>query len=202
MLPTKLKVNWPFSTGEEAKNRFLRWPPRIGKILAICDLHVTPMLRTKFQVNWPLGSGEEAKNIFLNWSPWRPSWISDRSDFSDFWSTSHPDTSYQVSSQLAFWFRRRSEKKKKKKKNERKRLSRWLPWRPSWISVGTILTTFDLQVTPMLPTRISSQLAFWFRRRRQKGNKKNKNKKKNNRFLRWPQWQPSWISDWNEFSYF
>ena len=27
MLPTKLQVNWPFSSGEEAKNRFSRWLP-------------------------------------------------------------------------------------------------------------------------------------------------------------------------------
>ena len=27
MLPTKFQVNWPFDSGEEAKNRFLRWPP-------------------------------------------------------------------------------------------------------------------------------------------------------------------------------
>ena len=26
MLPTKILVNWLFSTGEEAKNRFSRWP--------------------------------------------------------------------------------------------------------------------------------------------------------------------------------
>ena len=36
--------------------------------------------------------------------------ISDQNDFSYFCSTSHPDASYQVSSQLAFRFRRRSEK--------------------------------------------------------------------------------------------
>ena len=27
MLPTKFQVNWPFSSGEEAKNRFSRWLP-------------------------------------------------------------------------------------------------------------------------------------------------------------------------------
>ena len=27
MLPTKFKVNKPFDSGEEAKNRFSRWPP-------------------------------------------------------------------------------------------------------------------------------------------------------------------------------
>ena len=27
MLPTKFRVKWSFSSGEEAKNRFSRWPP-------------------------------------------------------------------------------------------------------------------------------------------------------------------------------
>ena len=57
---------------------------QIGTILAIFDLHVTPMLPRKFGVNWPFGSGEEAKNIFSRWQPWRPSWISDQRDFSYF----------------------------------------------------------------------------------------------------------------------
>ena len=97
MLPTKFGVNWPFTSGEEAENRFSRWLPwwqdfqdgchggnlgfTIGTILAIFDLQVTLMLPSKFGVNWPFGSGEEAKNRF---SRWRPSWISDRHDFSYF----------------------------------------------------------------------------------------------------------------------
>ena len=115
MLPTKLGINSPFSSGEEAKNRFLRWRQwrpsymsngshlgfPIGTILAIFDLQVTPMPPSKFGVNWPFGSGEEAKNRFSRWQRWRPSWISDRHDFSNFLSRSHPDASYQVSSQLA-----------------------------------------------------------------------------------------------------
>ena len=31
--------------------------------------------------------------------------------------------------------------------------SRWRPWRPAWIFDGTILAIFDLQVTPMLPSK-------------------------------------------------
>ena len=27
MLPTKFRVNWPFTSGEEAKNRFSKWLP-------------------------------------------------------------------------------------------------------------------------------------------------------------------------------
>ena len=82
----------------------------IGTVLATFDLQVNPMLPTKFQVNWPSGSGGEAKNRFSRWPPWRISWIPDWNDFSLIWSTSHPDASNQVSSQSAFWFRRRSEK--------------------------------------------------------------------------------------------
>ena len=65
------------------------------------------MLPTKFQVNWPLGLGEEAKKWFSRWPPGPPSWISDQPGFSYFWSTNHPDASYQVWSQLAFRLRRR-----------------------------------------------------------------------------------------------
>ena len=71
---------------------------------------VTPILPSKFGVNWPFGSGEEAKNRFSRWLSWRPSWISDWNNFSYFWSTSHPNASYHVWSQLAFGFRRRSKK--------------------------------------------------------------------------------------------
>ena len=56
----------------------------ISTILAIFDLQVTPMLSSKFGVNLPFSSGEEAKNRFSRWLPCRPSWISDRNDFSYF----------------------------------------------------------------------------------------------------------------------
>ena len=74
----------------------------IGTILASFDLQVTLILPSKFGVNRPFGS-EEAKQRF---SRWRPSWISDRHDFSYFLSTSHPDTSYQVLSQMAQVYKR------------------------------------------------------------------------------------------------
>ena len=57
------------------------------------------MLPTKFRNNWPF-SLEEAKNRFSRWQPCPASWISDQSNFSYFWPTSHPAASYQVSSQL------------------------------------------------------------------------------------------------------
>ena len=107
MLPTKCQVKWSFGSGEEAKNRF-SWRPSLSTILAISDLQVTLMLPSKFGFNLPFGSGEEAKNRFSRWLPWRPSWISDRHNFSYFLSISHPNASYQVWSQLAFGFRSRS----------------------------------------------------------------------------------------------
>ena len=82
----------------------------IGMVVALFYLQVIPIIPTKFQANWPVGSGGEAKNIFSSRLPWRPSWISDPNYFSYFWSTSHPDASYQDSNQLASRFRRRSEK--------------------------------------------------------------------------------------------
>ena len=56
---------------------------RILTILAFYDLQVTLTLPTEFQVNTPFGS-KEAKNRFSRCWPCRPSWISDRNDFSYF----------------------------------------------------------------------------------------------------------------------
>ena len=64
MLPSKFRVKWPFSSGEEAKNRFKMAAMaailvfRVGTILPIFDLQVTLMLPTKYRVNWPRGVGE------------------------------------------------------------------------------------------------------------------------------------------------
>ena len=63
MLPSKFGVNWPFASGEEAKNRFQdgchggHLGFSIGTILAIFNLQVTPMHPTKYRVNWPRGVG-------------------------------------------------------------------------------------------------------------------------------------------------
>ena len=94
MLPSKSGVNWPFWSQSTRRRRekidfqdgghggHPGFP--IGTILAIFDLQDTPMLPSKFGVNSPFGSGEEEKNRFSRWRPWRPSWISDRHDFSYF----------------------------------------------------------------------------------------------------------------------
>ena len=88
MFQAKFQVNWPYGSGEEAKNRFSRrllWRPSCifdRNEFTYFDLQVNSILPTKFQVNWRFGSGEEAKNRFQRWLPWRPSLISDRNDFS------------------------------------------------------------------------------------------------------------------------
>ena len=85
MLSTKFQVNWPFRSGEEAKNRLdfqdgshrghLRF--LIRSILAMFDLQVLPGLK-------PVGSGKEVKNRFSRWRSWRTSWFSDRNDLTIF----------------------------------------------------------------------------------------------------------------------
>ena len=70
------------------------------------------------------------------------------------------------------------------------RFSRWLPWWPSWISDQTILGIFDLQVTPMLPSKFGVNWPF------------GSGEELKNRFSRWQPWWPAWISDRHDFSYF
>ena len=53
MLPTKFQVNWSFGSGEEAKNRFSRWPHSDRNDFCCFWFTRTPMLPTKFRVNWP-----------------------------------------------------------------------------------------------------------------------------------------------------
>ena len=56
--------------------------------------------------------------------------------------------------------------------------------------IGTILAIFDLQVILMLPSKFGVNWPFGSR------------EEAKNRFSRWPQWRPSWISDHHDFSYF
>ena len=141
-------------------------------------IYKSPQWFLPIGVNWLLGSGEEAKNRF---SRWLPPWISDRHDFSYFWSTSHPDASYQVWSQLSFRFRRRSKKIDFQDGCHGGHLG---------FPIGTILAIFDLQVALMLPSRFGVNWPF------------GSGEEAKNRFSRWQPWWPSWISDRHDFSYF
>ena len=143
------------------------------------------MLSTKFQVSWPFDSREDTKNRF---SRWRPSWISDRNDFSYFYflSTSHPlcflqsfksvglsvqekqqfTTDYEDGGHLGFSIRTILALQ----------VTPMLPtkFQVSWpfnseigISIGTILAIFGLQAIPVLPPKFC-QLTFQLTRRREK----------------------------------
>ena len=137
-------------------------------------IHVTPMLPSKFGVNRPFSSGEEAKNRFSRWLPWQPYWISDRNNFSYFLSTSHPNASYHVWSQLAFRFRRTD----------------FQDGGHLGFPIGIILAIFYLQVTQMLPTKFRVNWPY------------GSGKEAKNRFSRWLPWRPSWISNRHDFRYF
>ena len=56
--------------------------------------------------------------------------------------------------------------------------------------IGTILAIFDLQVTLMIPTQFQINWPF------------GSGEEAKNRFSRWPQWRPPWISDWNDLLFF
>ena len=82
----------------------------IGMILATVDPKVTSILPMNFESIALSVQEKKFKTRFSRWPPWPQFGISYRNDLSYFLSTSHPDASYQVSSQLAFQFRRRREK--------------------------------------------------------------------------------------------
>ena len=115
MLPSKFGVNWPFGSGEEAKNRF-----PIGTILAIFDLQVTPMLPTMFGVNWLLGSGEDFQEGCHGGHLGFP--IGMILAIFDLQVTQMLPSKFGVN-----WPYGSGEEVKN-------RFSRWLLWRPSWIS--------------------------------------------------------------------
>ena len=84
------------------------------------------------------------KNRFSRWQQQQSSWISDLNEFSYFRSTSHPNVS---ENQLAFWFRRRSKKIGFQDGGRGDHLG---------FPIRMIFVIFDLQVTPMFPTKFQS----------------------------------------------
>ena len=148
MLPTKVRVNWLFSSGEEAKNRFPWQPSRNSTqnnffFFSIFDLQVTPKLPTPVQVTWPFGSGKEVNNRYSRWSPWRPSWISDQNDFFFFFIYKSPQCFLPSSVSTGLLV----QEKKRKIDFQDGHYSGHLGF-----PIRKILATFHLQVTSMLPT--------------------------------------------------
>ena len=93
-------------------------------ILAILNLCVTVMLSIKFQLIRTYGLGEDVVWRISRCPPWRPSWITERNDFSNsesLYVTVMPSIKFQLNWTYGLgdvvW-----------------RISRWPPRRPSWIS--------------------------------------------------------------------
>ena len=82
------------------------------------------------------------KIAHLEQFPQMPSWIPYQNDFSNFWSTRHPSTSYQVLNSFAFGFR-----------GWQNRFSRWLVWQQSWISDLNNFSYFFIYVTTSFQLR-------------------------------------------------
>ena len=80
-----------------------------------------------------------------------PTWSFDLNNLSYFRSASHPNASYQVSSQLALLFRRRKENQIFKIAI----IAAILDFRSK-----TILAIYDLQVYPMLPAKFQAKWPF------------------------------------------
>ena len=80
----------------------------MAALLAIFDQHLVPIFPTKFRVHWPFDSGEEVQKRFSKTETHLGVWI--RTILAIFDIQFCPNTSYQVSSQLAYCFRRRREK--------------------------------------------------------------------------------------------
>ena len=124
---------------------------RLERFQLFFYLHVTRCFLLSFESIDLTVSGEEAKDRCSRW-PWRPSWIFYRNNFSYFGSTSRTNSSYRVSSQMAFQF-------------TRNRFSRWPQWRQSRISDRTDFSYLYSTCHPDGFYQVLSQLAFRFRRR-------------------------------------
>ena len=148
MLPPKFQVNWPFGSGEEGKIDFqdcghgghLGFP--IGMSLVFFS---TNHRDGSCQILSQLSVQEKKRKI--DFQEGGHLWIPIGSIFGYFWSISHPDTFYQVSSQLTFRFTRRSEKKDFQDGSHGAHFG---------FPIRTIFTIFDLYVTLMLPTVFKS----------------------------------------------
>ena len=98
------------------------------------------MFPTRVGVNKLLGLEEEAKNRCSRWQPWRPSWISDRHDFSFFMYKS-PQCSPLSLESIGLLVQ------------EKKRRIDFQDGGHFGFPIETILAISVLQVTPMLPLR-------------------------------------------------
>ena len=122
MPPIKFRLNqftvWEMSLDEfqdGSRCSHLWYIETNGTISAILNLYAAQMPPIKFLLNPTYDVGGDEIWKILSWPPWRPSWISERNNFSNSESLFHSDASHSFGSLwLAVW-----------------RISRWSPWRPS-----------------------------------------------------------------------
>ena len=175
MLPTKFKIKKPFDSGEEAKNRFSRWPPwqtswisdqkdfrYFSPISQLDASYLGPNIRSEFLPSFEstgfFNLGEEAKM-----------------DFQDGLKGSHLGFpigtilaifNLQIITMLPTKFRVNwSFSSEEEAKN---RFSRWPPWRRSWTFDRDDFCYFWSISHPNASYHVWSQLAFGFRRRSEK----------------------------------
>ena len=128
----------------------------IGMILAIFHLHVNLLLLCKFQLNSPCGL-RDVQNRFSRRRLRRPSWISDRHDFSSFLSRRCPAATEQVSAQIDQRFGKRC---------RRLIFKMAAMWRPSWIFDRLVNFSFFVSTRrPDAHHQVSTQLDHSLKRR-------------------------------------
>ena len=123
LLPIKFQDNWSFVSGEEAKNRFLRWRPSWNSHrnnFSYFYLQVTPIFPIKFHVSWTFITGDYSLCYSLGCH--LAFLIRTILAIFDLQVTLMRPTKIQVN-----WSFGSGEKAKN-------RFSRWQPCRPSWIS--------------------------------------------------------------------
>ena len=112
MSPTKFQLNPTYHSGADVflyfqdGHRGIHLRYRNGTILAIINLHVAPRPSAKFGLNLTGFRNRCGLKIFKK-SPWQPSWISERNDFSNSESLCPFHASHQVSTQSDLRFGKR-----------------------------------------------------------------------------------------------
>ena len=97
MPPIKFLLNSTYGLGEDIVWRISRWRHsghlryRNGTILGILHLYAPPMPPIMFRLNLTYGLVGDIVWRISRWAPWRPSWISERNDFSNSESLCHCD---------------------------------------------------------------------------------------------------------------
>ena len=151
-----------------------------GTVLAILNIYVTSMPPIKFRLNPIYGLGGDVVWRISRWSPWQPSWIIERSNFSNSESLCRSDASHQVLAQSDLWFGRRC------------RLKNFMmaTLASSWISEWNDFSNSESPCCHNASHYVSAQSNLWFWRRCQKCKKLTTNRwgKTDDR----PRHKPTW----------